>query len=58
MGDDRHTQIFDGIMSVLLERARLHGCPLDREACRTTLAMDVELNAQGLEVWQARQAEH
>jgi glyoxylase-like metal-dependent hydrolase (beta-lactamase superfamily II) len=35
----------------LLERAVAHGCPHPKEKLRELLAHDVELNAQGLEVW-------
>ena len=34
-----------------LERAQAHGCALDDAAVLRLLEMDIELNAQGLEVW-------
>jgi glyoxylase-like metal-dependent hydrolase (beta-lactamase superfamily II) len=37
-------------------RIRAHGCILDDAAIDAVIAMDVELNAQGLEVWLARAA--
>ena len=37
-----------------LERARAHGVALDDAAVLQLLAMDIELNAQGLETWLER----
>ena len=40
----------------LVKRARDHGCTLDQALLDSWLAMDVELNAQGLAVWLGRVA--
>jgi len=34
-----------------MARVRAHGCMLDEATIRDVLVMDIELNAQGLEVW-------
>ena len=38
-------------------RTAAHGCPLDPAAVAQILAMDIELNAQGLEVWFDKQVQ-
>lgn len=40
---------------LLLAEARTHGVTLDDERIRELLAVDIDLNAQGLEVWLVRQ---
>jgi glyoxylase-like metal-dependent hydrolase (beta-lactamase superfamily II) len=39
----------------LVSGARAHGCTLSEAAIRQVLAVDLDLNAQGLEVWLVRQ---
>ena len=39
----------------LVSGAQAHGCTLDEAAIREVLAVDLDLNAQGLEVWLVRQ---
>lgn len=51
---DRHERLTAGIERMLVERAGAHGSPLPPERVRELLALDVELNAQGLEVWLGR----
>ena len=46
-----HDQIARSIMTALLGRLASKGSNVDESDARTVLAMDVELNTQGLEVW-------
>ena len=48
---DRHRCLVAALTALYLERAQAHGCPLDDEAVARVLAMDIELNAQGLACW-------
>lgn len=48
---DRHRCLVAALTALYLERARAQRCPLDDEAIAQILAMDIELNAQGLECW-------
>jgi len=48
---DRHTRIMNDLADLYIVRARAHGCTFDAARVRELLAMDIELNAQGLEVW-------
>jgi glyoxylase-like metal-dependent hydrolase (beta-lactamase superfamily II) len=48
---DRHAGITAGLANLYISRARAHGCMFDDLHIRELLAMDIELNAQGLEVW-------
>jgi glyoxylase-like metal-dependent hydrolase (beta-lactamase superfamily II) len=47
---DRHAQLKAGLLDGYLARLRAHGHPAGDEAAEW-LALDAELNAQGLEVW-------
>src|SRR5690606_17074539 len=48
---DRHRCLLAALQALYLERAQAHGCRLDEEAVAQVLAMDIELNAQGLACW-------
>ncbi len=48
---DRHRRLIEGQRALLFPRLRAHGCTLGEAALDTLLAMDYELNAQGLGVW-------
>lgn len=48
---DRHRCLTAGLTALYLERARAQQVPLDDDAVARVLAMDIELNAQGLGVW-------
>lgn len=48
---DRHRCLVAALTALYLERAQAHGCPLDDAAVAQVLAMDIELNAQGLACW-------
>ncbi|MFT3792870.1 MAG: MBL fold metallo-hydrolase [Rudaea sp.] len=52
---DRHARIADDLAVLYTSRAQAHGCAFDAAQVRELLAMDIELNTQGLEVWLDRQ---
>lgn len=52
---DRHARIADALAALYTARAQAHGCKFDQTEVRHLLAMDIELNAQGLEVWLEKQ---
>jgi glyoxylase-like metal-dependent hydrolase (beta-lactamase superfamily II) len=51
---ERKERIKTAISAHLLADARAHGCELTETRMRELLAVDLELNAQGLEVWLQR----
>lgn len=55
-GENRHARIMDALADLYVARAQAHGCALTPAQVRELLAMDIELNAQGLEVWLDKQA--
>lgn len=48
---DRHERIAVGLADLYAARAAAHGCGLPEAQVRELLAMDIELNAQGLGIW-------
>jgi len=48
---DRHAVLMDALTDLYATRAAAHGWAGGREALVALLGMDIELNAQGLEVW-------
>jgi glyoxylase-like metal-dependent hydrolase (beta-lactamase superfamily II) len=48
---DRHACIMEDLSDLYIARAQAHGCTFEAARTRDLLAMDIELNAQGLEVW-------
>jgi len=48
---DRHRCLLAALTELYLERARAHGCLLDDAEVERVLALDIELNAQGLACW-------
>jgi glyoxylase-like metal-dependent hydrolase (beta-lactamase superfamily II) len=50
-GADRHGALKEALLALYRDRLRAHGCPLPDERIGELLALDVELNAQGIEVW-------
>jgi len=48
---DRHERIRTGLADLYVARAAAHGCELPEVRVRELLAMDIELNAQGLGIW-------
>ena len=54
--EDRHARLYDDLMDFHLGQLRERGNPLAEARARELLDMDVEINAQGLEVWLDREA--
>ncbi len=54
--DDRHAKLMAGLQSIYLGRLREHGSMLAPERQLELLALDVELNAQGLAIWLDKRA--
>ena len=54
--EQRETRLRAAVDAHLLERSRRNGCDLGEERMRELLEVDIELNAQGLEVWLRRRA--
>jgi glyoxylase-like metal-dependent hydrolase (beta-lactamase superfamily II) len=53
---DRDAALREGLRGMYLRRLRLHGCTIDEARSLELLAMDVELNAQGMGIWLDRRA--
>lgn len=53
---DRHGKLVSALRALYIERARAHGVDQPEANVDTLLAIDIELNAQGLEVWLDRRA--
>lgn len=51
----RHEKLVQGLTALSLRRLEEHGCTLGEARSRALLALDMELNAQGLGVWLDRQ---
>lgn len=51
----RHDMLVTGLTDLYLRRAHRHGWQGERSALQDIIGMDIELNAQGLEVWLDRQ---
>jgi len=52
---DRHARLTEALAALYVERARRHGVADAQDCVPRLLAVDIELNAQGLEVWLDRQ---
>ena len=50
-GDARHGALQQGLLAIYRSSLHDHGCTLDAAQVAALLAMDVELNAQGMAVW-------
>ncbi len=55
-GPDRHRALMDGLEAIHLRRLREHGSALSDDRIRELLALDLELNAQGIAIWLDRTA--
>ncbi len=55
-GDKRHAQIQQQMLDQVMQALDDHDCALPRERREQLLAMDLELNTQGLEVWLERRS--
>ena len=51
----RHVHIAEDLAQLFVARASAHDCAFGADRVRELLAMDIELNTQGLEVWLDRQ---
>ena len=51
---DRHERVMADLAELYLSRAEAHGVALSRARMHELLAMDIVLNAQGLQVWADR----
>lgn len=49
--EDRHAKLKAGLSSIYLRHLRAHGGTISDERAMALLGLDIELNAQGLEVW-------
>jgi hypothetical protein len=49
--DARHATMMRGFGAIHLKRLRAHGCMLSESQILELLALDLELNAQGMGVW-------
>ncbi len=54
-GEARYDRIVSDIRNWLLDALRAHGCELASERIDAIIGMDVDINAQGLEVWLDKQ---
>ncbi len=54
--DQRHEQLKRGLLDIHRRSLQAHGCTLPPEQTDALLALDVELNAQGMGVWLDRPA--
>ena len=50
-GAARKQQLTDGLCTLLMDELQVHGSPLTRMQALAVWGLDIELNAQGLEVW-------
>jgi glyoxylase-like metal-dependent hydrolase (beta-lactamase superfamily II) len=57
-GPDRHAALVRGLEAIHRASLHAHGCRLTREEVRQLLALDFELNAQGLAIWLDRSTRH
>jgi hypothetical protein len=55
LGEARPVELRTRVDALLLREAREHGVTLADDRIRELLAVDINLNSQGLEVWLARQ---
>ena len=55
-GPDRHRALMDGLEAIHVRYLRDHGSTLSESRIRELLALDLELNAQGIAIWLDRTA--
>ncbi len=53
--DDRHEQLKAGLKRIYLQQLQHHGCTLPLARQEELLTLDLDINAQGLEIWIQRQ---
>ncbi|MBX3606386.1 MAG: MBL fold metallo-hydrolase [Piscinibacter sp.] len=54
---DRHAALQRGLLDLYVERVARHGCSFTRERIAELLAIDIELNAQGMGIWLDKERE-
>jgi glyoxylase-like metal-dependent hydrolase (beta-lactamase superfamily II) len=54
--DNRHQRLKDGLLAQALDSLALHGCTLPANEVARLLAIDLELNAQGIASWLDRES--
>ena len=47
----RHQRLCEGLLDLYAESLADHGCPLPRPRIQELLGLDIDINAQGMEVW-------
>lgn len=57
VGETGRARMAEQMLDSLLRRLQAHGCTLPQAQIRELLRLDVELNAQGLDVWRERRRE-
>ncbi len=53
--DNRYEQLLSGLKDIYLEQLRQHDCNLPVDRQEELLGLDLDINAQGIEVWLQRQ---
>ena len=54
----RHQALKEGLLHLYVHSLREHGCTLSVQEVSQALALDIELNAQGIAVWLDRPAKN
>jgi glyoxylase-like metal-dependent hydrolase (beta-lactamase superfamily II) len=52
---ERHQRLMDGLLAIYLDSLAGHRCPMAPDEVATLLAVDLDLNAQGIGVWLDRE---
>jgi hypothetical protein len=53
-GEKRVAEIRRGLTEWMMDRLRAHGCSQSAEVIEQRMAMDLQLDAQGLDIWLSR----
>ena len=53
--ENRYEQLKAGLLDIYLNQLKQHECTLPQEKQEELLSLDLDINAQGLEVWMQRQ---
>lgn len=56
LGEQRHAALCEGLAAIYRDSLAAHGCTLAAQDVQQLLALDVELNAQGMAIWLDREA--
>ncbi len=52
--ENRYEQLKSGLLNIYLEQLKQHDCTLSQEEQEELLSLDLDINAQGLDVWMQR----